>query len=86
MSAALDGTLMMELAFIAIFPSIKLTEFLSNGMPKSAASRSSRTYRAAGHYVAHPARFKNIVQKLSNFISVYDFWMYHKILSISGHS
>ncbi len=33
LSAALDGTLMMELAFIAIFPSIKLTEFLSNGMP-----------------------------------------------------
>ena len=50
LSAALDGTLMMELAFIAIFPSIKLTEFLSNGMPKSAASRSYtiRTYRSAG--------------------------------------
>ena len=50
LSAALDGTLMMELAFIAIFPSIKLTEFLSNGMPKSAASRSYtiRTYRGAG--------------------------------------
>ena len=47
LSAALDGTLMMELAFIAIFPSIKLTEFLSNGMPKSAASRSYtiRTYK-----------------------------------------